>query len=114
MSNEVPLRRDHTFVARTPAAEKARSTSASTDVAGMVNKYAYTCFRQRPLVPLFSNTASWALMEFASYLLTETREAALRPEAASITDSGKDMDSCMAISGGFCLIVGSAITATCG
>jgi len=27
MSNEVLLRRDHTFVARTPAAEKARSAS---------------------------------------------------------------------------------------
>jgi len=46
MSIEVSLRRDHTFVARIPlhpAAEKARS--ASTDVAGMVSKYAYTCSR---------------------------------------------------------------------
>jgi len=33
----------------TPAAEKARS--ASTDVAGMVSKYACTCSRKRPLVP---------------------------------------------------------------
>jgi len=38
MSNEVSLRRDRTFVARTTAAEKARS--ASTGVAGMVSKYA--------------------------------------------------------------------------
>jgi len=71
MSNEVSLRRDRTFVAWTSAAEIARS--ASTHVAGMVSKYAYTCSRQRPLVPLLSNTASSALMEFVSSLLTETR-----------------------------------------
>jgi len=40
MSNEVSLRRDRTFLARTPVAEKTRSTS--TDVAGMVSKYANT------------------------------------------------------------------------
>jgi len=70
MSNEVSLRRDRTFFASSRAAEIARS--ASTNVAGMVSKYAYTCSRQRPLVPLFSNTASSALTEFAS-VLTETR-----------------------------------------
>jgi len=42
MSNEVSLRRDRTFVVRTPAAEKARS--ASTDVVGMVSKYAYRLY----------------------------------------------------------------------
>jgi len=63
MSNEVLLRRDRILSQRPhAAAEKARS--ASTDVAGMVSKYAYTCSRQRPLVPLFSETASSALMEF--------------------------------------------------
>ena len=64
MSNDVSLIRDRTFVARTPAAEKARS--ASTDVAGMVNKYPYTCSGQRPLLPLLANTASSALREFVS------------------------------------------------
>jgi len=65
------MRRDSTFVARTPAAEKARS--ASTDVPGIVSKYAYNCCRQRPLVPLFSNTANSTLMEFTSCVLTEKR-----------------------------------------
>jgi hypothetical protein len=101
----VSLIRDRTFVARTPAAEKARS--ASTDVAGMVHKYPYTCSRQRPLLPLLANTATSALIEFVSCLLAEAREdaLALRP------DSGKDIDSFMAISS-CCFRVGSEIAAT--
>jgi len=68
MSNEVSLRRDRFYVARTLAAEKARSDP--TDVAGMVSKYAYTCSRHRTLVSLFSNTTSSALIEFSSCKLT--------------------------------------------